>query len=175
MLQQTASRNVLPVFREFVDRYPTIKDLSTGDIEAITEYFRPLGLPRRARLIHQLAKRILHDHGGEFPESEKDLRDLPGIGPYGAGAIASQVFGKRAPMIDINVKRIYHRIFSLPFKPRSAPTKRLRDFVLSTTPEGEEAAFNLALLDFGALVCTARDPNCPVCPMQEICDYYGRL
>lgn len=174
MLQKTSSTNALPVYEEFIGRYPTVEELADADAEAITEMLQPLGLPRRATLICQMAREVVNRYGGEFPDSEKELRKLPGIGPYGADAIASQAFGKRAPMIDINVMRIFHRVFSTPYKPRNAPTKNYRAFVLSTIPEGEETRFNLALLDFGALVCTSRNPKCEICPMAMFCDYYQR-
>ena len=172
MLQKTSSTNALPVYKKFIGRYPTVEELADASAEAVSEMLQPLGLPRRATLIYQMAREVVARYGGKFPESENELRKLPGIGPYGAGAIASQAFGKRAPMIDINVMRIFHRVFSTPYKPRNAPTKSFREFVLSTIPEGEEARFNLALLDFGALVCTSRNPKCEICPMSAFCDYY---
>lgn len=172
LLQKTSSTNALPVFKEFIGRYPTVEELADADTEALSEILQPLGLPRRATLIHQLAREVVSTYGGSFPESEKELRKLPGIGPYGAGAIASQVFGHRSPMIDINVLRIFHRVFSTPYRPRNAPTKNLREFVLSTIPEGAEAEFNLALLDFGALICTSRKPRCEICPMASFCDFH---
>lgn len=172
LLQKTSSTNALPVFEVFVDRYPTVEDLAAAREEEVAEMLQPLGLPRRAKLIRDMAQTVVAEHGGAFPEEEKTLRKLPGIGPYGAGAIASQAFGRRAPMIDINVMRIFSRVFSTPYRPRNAPTKNMREFVLSVTPEGKEVEFNLALLDFGALVCVARTPRCGICPMTDACDYY---
>lgn len=171
LLQKTNAKNALPVYRLVARRYPTVFTLAEADFNELQEMLRPLGLPRRAVLLHQMAREIVSTRGGKFPREESELRKLPGVGPYGAGAIASQAFGGRAAMIDINVMRIAHRVFSMKYAPRNAPSKELKEFVLSLAPEGEEKEFNLALLDFGALVCRARDPRHDECPMAGFCDF----
>lgn len=175
LLQKTAAINALPVYEEFLDRYPSVEDLAQADYNIVRETLQPLGLPARSRHLHQLARDVVEKYNGEFPQTEKDLRELPGAGPYGAAAIACQAFGERAPMIDINVMRVFHRVFSVPFKPRNAPTKALRALVLEYMPEGKPQEYNLALLDLGALLCHSRQPECSKCPISEICDYYIRI
>jgi len=171
LLQKTSATNARPIYEQFIRSYPTIHDLAAAEPEALVRLLRPLGIPRRALLIQQLAKEVIAKHGGEFPDTEEMLRSLPGLGPYSAGAVASQAFSRRSPMIDINVMRIFGRVFSIPSSPRAGPPKRLREAVLEAMPPGDEARFNLALLDFGALVCRKRDPQCATCPLANLCDY----
>lgn len=173
LLQKTSAVNVLPVFQTFIRKYPTVQALAMASSEEVAADLQSLGLPRRARLLHQLANEIVCMHGGQFPEAESALRKLPGVGPYGAAAIASLAFGSRLPMIDINVMRIFERISQIKATPRSGPSKLLRKVLLAILPEGKEASFNLALLDFGALVCRSRAPLCSHCPASHICSYYA--
>jgi A/G-specific adenine glycosylase len=154
-----------------MEQYPNLQSLANANIQELLEQWRPLGLPRRALLLHQLAKTIVSDYKGQFPESEDKLRDLPGIGPYGAAAIACLAFGQRAPMIDINVTRILHRVFSVEYKPRSKPSSKLRNLTLELMPHGKEREFNLAMLDLGAEICRPHNPLCAICPLASICDY----
>jgi A/G-specific adenine glycosylase len=171
LLQKTAAINAIPVYEKFIVVYPTIYDLVAANPTDLAELLRPLGIPRRTLLLQELAIEVTAKYEGYFPETEEELRTLPGLGPYGAGAVASQAFGQRAPMIDINVMRIFERVFSIPYSPRSGPSKRLREAVLEVMPRGDEASFNLALLDFGALICRKRDPRCVSCPLAELCNY----
>ena len=173
MLQKTASINVVPVFKSFIAKFRTVDELATADETQIRALVAPLGLPRRAKLLKDMAVQVVTLHRGIFPLNESDLRALPGIGEYAAGAIRSQAFGLPTAMIDINVMRIYHRLFSLPYNPRSKPSKLLRETVEATIPTAKAPDFNLALLDFGARVCTSRNPNCHDCPLATICDYYA--
>jgi A/G-specific adenine glycosylase len=171
LLQKTNVEKVVPIFQLLFRRFPTVKKLSAANPKELADILRPLGLPRRATLLHQLAVRVVAERRGVFPSSELELRKLPGIGPYGAGAIASQAFHQRAPMIDINVMRIFHRVFSTDFNPRSGPSKELRELALKLMPQGSEDAFNLALIDFGALVCRSRNPKHDTCPLASFCNF----
>lgn len=171
MLQKTAASNVVSSYISFLKVYPTVDILAAANLKDVEEFWQPLGLPRRARLLHELAKQIVTKHSGNFPHSEIELRKLPGIGPYGAAAIACLALGQRAPMIDINVMRVLHRVFSIPFKPRNKPDKKLREFALKLMPEGQEKHFNLGLLDLGGLICRPQNPKCTICPVAGVCDY----
>lgn len=171
MLQKTAASNIVPSYILFLKKYPTVDVLAVAALQDVEKFWRPLGLPRRARLLHELARQIATEHGGTFPNTEIDLRKLPGVGPYGAAAIACLALGQRAPMIDINVMRVLHRVFSIPFKPRNKPDNKLREFTLQLMPEGQETHFNLGLLDLGGLICRPRNPKCAMCPVAGICDY----
>ncbi len=171
LLQKTAATNALQVYPEFLEQFPDINALAQANSESVQETLYPLGLPARARRLHQMAREVVETYNGEFPATEKELRELPGAGPYGAAAIACQAFGESVPMIDINVMRIFHRVFSVPFKPRNAPTQALRALVLEYMPEGKAREYNLALLDLGAAACHARNPECEICPLCSLCDY----
>jgi len=172
LLQKTAAINVLLVYEEFLARFPRVEDLAQADEDIVLDLLQPLGLPARSRRLHQLAIDVTVKYNGEFLQTEQELRELPGVGPYGAAAIACQAFGEHAPMIDINVMRIFHRVFSVAFKPRNAPTKALRALVLDYMPEGGAREYNLALLDLGALLCHSHAPECNLCPLVKLCNYH---
>jgi A/G-specific adenine glycosylase len=173
LLQKTSAKNVLPVFIMFINKYPTVTALAAADCDEIITDLKDLGLPRRALLLHQLAQEISRSHGGIFPDTERALRKLPGVGPYGAAAISALAFGRRAAMIDINVMRIFERLQGIKATPRSGPSKFLRQLLLSIIPEDQAAQFNLALVDFGALICKAKAPHCQACPISHLCLYYA--
>jgi A/G-specific adenine glycosylase len=172
LLQKTNVEKALPVFSQLIRKYPAVGDLAKADLAELALLLKPLGLPRRALLLHQLGVVVQSKYGGKFPRDEKKLRELPGVGPYGAGAIASQAFGKRAAMIDINVMRVFHRVFGTPFTPRSGPSKEARQLARDLMPLGKEAEFNLALIDFGALVCRSKNPAHEKCPFADFCEFY---
>lgn len=111
LLQKTSATNARPIYELFIRSYPTVYDLAIAEPADLAQLLRPLGIPRRAILIKQLAMEIITKYGGEFPDTEERLRALPVLGPYGAGAVASQAFNRRAPMIDINVMRVFGRVF----------------------------------------------------------------
>lgn len=175
ILQKTSAANALPVFSRVISEYPTLQRLSAADPDRLAELLRPLGLPRRAQLLLSLANILVREKNGRFPRSEEELVTLPGIGPYGAAAIASLAFGQRVPMIDRNVMRIIGRVFSVESSPRRAPSKLLRQTVLELMPRVRPETFNLALVDFGAMICRTRDPKCGACPLQSICDFRSAL
>jgi A/G-specific adenine glycosylase len=172
LLQKTNVEKALPVFSQLIRKYPKVSDLAKADLSELVTLLKPLGLPRRAVLLHQLGVTVQATYGGKFPRDEKQLRELPGVGPYGAGAIASQAFGQRATMVDINVMRIFHRVFGTPFTPRSGPSKEVRQLARDLMPAGNEADFNLALIDFGALVCRSKNPAHEKCPFSDFCQFY---
>lgn len=174
MLQKTAARNVVDIYVQFMERYPTVKDLASASEEEVALMIKPLGLPRRSSLLLKLASVVDREYKGKFPRSEQELRRLPGIGPYGAAAIASQAFGMPAPMIDINVMRVFSRVFSIPIKPRNGPSRMIGDLIRNMMPPGEEQQYNLALLDFGAAICCAKRPKCQICPVALECDSYAQ-
>lgn len=171
LLQKTSARNVLPIYGAFLKRFPRVQDLAWAETDFIVEMLKPLGLPARAQRLHQLAVDITMSYGGNFPRSTKELRKLPGIGPYGAAAIMCQAFGERTPMIDVNTMRIFQRVFSISVNMRSAPNKRLQALVLSYMPDRRCKDYNLALLDLGALLCHASNPQCDLCPLAKLCDF----
>ncbi|VUZ83676.1 adenine glycosylase [Candidatus Methylomirabilis lanthanidiphila] len=173
MLQQTQVDRVIPKYKEFLRKYPTLQELagaSVGDVEAT---WRPLGYNIRPVRLHAIAQEAVGRHRGKIPDSLEELQAFKGIGRYTAGAVMSFAFRKDAPILDTNVKRVLQRVFLGSTNGNgSKPLKRLWDLSAALIPKGKAYDFNQALMDFGALICTARKPNCPNCPMQPFCLSY---
>ena len=171
MLQQTPVTRVMPVFEEWMRRWPTPTDLaaaSTGD--AVRAWGR-LGYPRRALRLHQAATAIVSQHGGEVPSSHAALRALPGIGDYTAAAVATFAFGQRHAVLDTNVRRVLARTISGVELPAKSITRAEREVAAALLPERDAAAarWAVAVMELGALVCTAASPKCTVCPISDVC------
>ena len=116
---------------------------------------------------------VVEKHSGQIPNSEKELIALPGVGQYMANSVLCLAFGKKAPLLDTNIVRILERVFDIKSsKARARTDEKLWDFVRKITPPRKSREVNLALLDYGALVCTAKNPKCPVCPVSKICTAY---
>jgi A/G-specific adenine glycosylase len=175
MLQQTQVERVRGYYRQFVREYPTVRDLAAAQAARVRESWDGLGYYARARNLHAAARTIVRRHGGRFPRHLEELRDLPGVGRYTAGAVASFAYGEPAPILDTNVRRLLSRVFVQRQAVRQAQTDR-RLWVLAETviPVGEAWAMNQALMDFGATVCTARNPKCPCCPLRSLCALFER-
>jgi A/G-specific adenine glycosylase len=171
MLQQTPVARVLPVHEEWLRRWPSPADLaaeSTG--EAVRAWGR-LGYPRRALRLHGAAVAIVDRHGGEVPASYDELRALSGVGDYTAAAIATFAHGRRHVVLDTNVRRVLARAVSGAEFPGRAPTRGERELASRLLPEDEETAatWSVALMEIGALVCTAARPRCDGCPLAASC------
>ncbi len=171
MLQQTPVVRVLPVHQEWLRRWPTPGDLSgepTG--EAVRAWGR-LGYPRRALRLHAAATVIVARHDGLVPAEYADLRALPGVGDYTAAAIATFAFGRRHVVLDTNVRRVLARVLAGVELPTVAPTRAERDTAASVLPPdpATAATWSIALMELGALVCTARRPACERCPVAATC------
>jgi A/G-specific adenine glycosylase len=176
MLQQTQVDRVLPKYREWLVRYPSLAALAAADQEEVTAAWRPLGYNIRPRRLHTIAKESVQRYGGELPSDAETLLSFKGIGAYTAGAIRSFAFGQRAAILDTNVARVLHRIFVVTGDVKAHAMKR-RLWVLSEAlvPRKRVFDFNQALMDFGATVCVARKPKCDVCPMTRLCGSYPTL
>ncbi|MFM7880795.1 MAG: hypothetical protein ACKO8H_02665 [Microcystis panniformis] len=168
-LQRTRAENVVPVYREFLDRYPSLETLAAATLEEIRTAIAPLGLELRASQL-QRAVRQLPD--GKIPRTEGELRALPGVGRYTANAVLAAAFHERAPVLDINVVRILERFFGLRGRGEKSRDDSLWQAAEAIAPKTNVREWNWALIDFGALVCTSGQPRCPVCPLQKKCDYY---
>lgn len=171
MLQQTPVTRVLPMFEEWMRRWPTATDLaaaSTGD--AVRAWGR-LGYPRRALRLHQAATAIVSQHGGEVPSSHAALRALPGIGDYTAAAVATFAFGQRHAVLDTNVRRVLARTISGAELPARSVTRAEREVAAALLPERDATAatWAVAVMELGALVCTAASPKCTLCPISDAC------
>jgi A/G-specific adenine glycosylase len=162
MLQQTQVSRVLDYYPRFLKRFPTIAALARARPKAVMEQWDGLGYYARARNLHKLAREVTQRHDGTLPDSPEDLRTLPGVGRYTAGAVACFAYEQSVPAVDTNVKRVLERAF--------AP-KDVWEFAATITPRNGKTAwkFNQALMELGALICPARNPKCPECPVRSEC------
>jgi A/G-specific adenine glycosylase len=173
MLQQTQVDRVLPKYREWLEKFPSLSALASApEAQAISTWY-PLGYNVRPRRLHAIARESVARFDGRLPADEATLRSFKGIGAYTAGAIRSFAFGERAAILDTNVARVLFRVFVGRGNPKAHATKR-HLWTLSETlvPRRRVFDFNQALMDFGAMVCVARKPKCLVCPMQAGCAAY---
>jgi A/G-specific adenine glycosylase len=163
MLQQTTVAAVIPRFERFVHRWPTIEALATAPEEEILSEWAGLGYYARARNLIACARTVAAR--GTFPDSERELRQLPGIGDYTAAAIAAIAFGQRAAVVDTNVTRVIARVCGL-----TAPTPSdVRALVAAATPAVSPGDFAQAMMDLGATVCRPKAPLCGECPLRPDC------
>ena len=168
MLQQTTVVTVGPYFLKFIKRWPTLKDLASAKLDEVRRMWAGLGYYRRARMLHQCARKLRDDFGGIFPEDEKTLRTLPGFGPYTAAAVAAIAFGKPANVVDGNVERVMSRMFLIR-KPLPKAKAELREVAATLVPPKRCGDYAQALMDLGATICTPRSPKCALCPWNEAC------
>jgi len=175
MLQQTQVRTVIPYFRRFIQRFPTVHGLSEAPLDAVLKAWENLGYYGRARNLHKAARIVVREMGGRFPATLEDLSRLPGIGSYTAAAVLSIAYGERIPAVDGNVSRVLSRLFlvRLPVN-RPQGRKRIRDLALSVLPEREPGQWNQALMDLGATVCKPKQPLCEKCPVSSECMAVGQ-
>jgi A/G-specific adenine glycosylase len=169
MLQQTPVIRVLPKWHEWMERWPTPADLARATpAEVITAWGR-LGYPRRALRLYESAKIIDQEFGGEIPQSREILLTLPGIGDYTASAITAFAFESRALVLDINIRRLFARLFDGVESPTSAPTKGERNTRETLIPVKNAHIWAAAAMELGALICTSNTPLCEQCPVISQC------
>ncbi|MFC5494479.1 A/G-specific adenine glycosylase [Nocardioides caricicola] len=170
MLQQTPVARVLPVHEQWLSRWPSPADLAAEPSGEAVRAWGRLGYPRRALRLHAAATAIVQRHGGEVPEEYDDLRALPGIGDYTAAAIATFAYGRRHVVLDTNVRRVFARAIQGVQFPAPAVTKAEREVALAVLPGEEDApTWSVAVMELGALVCTAASPRCADCPIAGLC------
>jgi A/G-specific adenine glycosylase len=170
MLQQTQVDRVLPKYHEWLGKYPSLTALAAADEGDVTQTWRPLGYNIRPRRLHAIAKQSVEHYGGELPSDEQTLLSFKGIGAYTAGAIRSFAFRQRAAILDTNVARVLFRVFVTRGDVKAhAMRKHLWALSETLVPRKHVFDFNQALMDFGATVCTARNPKCDGCPMSKCC------
>ncbi len=168
MLQQTTVATVCPYFRNFLDRWPAITDLAAADLDEVLHLWAGLGYYARARNLHKCARAVAGEHGGEFPDTEAELCELPGIGPYTAAAIAAIAFERPSAVVDGNVERVIARLFAVE-ESLPAAKSHLRTLAAELTPQVRPGDYAQAAMDLGATVCTPRSPKCLMCPWQPDC------
>ncbi|NTW34761.1 MAG: A/G-specific adenine glycosylase [Syntrophobacteraceae bacterium] len=170
MLQQTQVKTVLPYYERWMARFPDIRSLAEAPEDAVLKHWEGLGYYSRARNIQRTARILTREFLGKLPTSYRALRDLPGIGPYTAAAILSLAFNQDYPVVDGNVKRVFARLFDIgsPLSERRS-LRFIEETARALLPGGKARAFNQALMELGAVVCTPRHPLCPTCPVGETC------
>lgn len=170
MLQQTQVGTVIPFFLRWMERFPSWTALAEAPEAAVLKAWEGLGYYRRARLLHALARRVVELPGGELPSDPGALRELPGIGPYTAGAIASIAFQVPAAAVDGNVQRVLARVFAEGGDlARPGPRGRVEGYAAALVRPGRAGDYTQALMELGALICLPREPLCVVCPVRELC------
>src|SRR5665213_2128454 len=169
MLQQTQVDRVLPKYAEWLEKYPSMEVLADAPEQDVTETWRPLGYNIPPKRLQSIAREAVERYGGQLPADEETLLSFKGIGAYTAGAIRSFAFRERAAILDTNVARVLFRVFIGKGEPKShAMTKHLWLVSAALIPH-DAFDFNQALMDFGAMLCSARNPKCLVCPMAKGC------
>jgi A/G-specific adenine glycosylase len=169
MLQQTPVARVLPVYAEWMRRWPTPASLAASTTGDAVRAWGRLGYPRRALRLHAAAVAIVQRHDGTVPSDHGELLMLPGVGSYTAAAIASFAFGGRHPVLDTNVRRLFARVIDGDELPTPAPTVAERHAAEALLPLADAHRWAAATMELGALVCTARSPHCGACPITELC------
>jgi len=169
MLQQTTVKAVVPFFKRFLDRWPTVADLAAASEDDVLAQWAGLGYYSRARNLHACARAVAARPAAAFPDTEAELLELPGIGPYTAAAIAAIAFGKRAAPVDGNIERITARLFALT-QPLPAAKPEIRRLAATLTPAARAGDFAQALMDLGARICTPKRPSCLMCPLKHACE-----
>jgi A/G-specific adenine glycosylase len=173
MLQQTRVETVIPYFQRWIQRFPDVKALAQASQQEVLSAWEGLGYYSRARNLHKAAQIIVDQYGGHLPGDAQALRSLPGIGRYTAGAIASIAFGKDAPALDGNIRRVLARLDNMNEPARSpAGERRLWELAARLLPTGRAGDFNQALMDLGATLCTPQAPDCQRCPLSTDCTAY---
>ena len=170
MLQQTQVATVVPYFERFMRRFPTVAALAAADLDDVLAHWAGLGYYARGRNLHRAARTIVERHAGELPETLDELVNLPGIGRSTAGAILAQARGRRAAILDGNVKRVlarYHAVEGWPGEP--AVQRDLWQHAEVHTPHERVADYTQAIMDLGATLCTRTRPACTVCPLALEC------
>lgn len=175
MLQQTQVSRVLDFYRRFLERFPDIETLAKARPARVMESWEGLGYYARARNLHALARHVTTTADGVIPSEPSQLRELPGVGAYTAGAVASFAYEKRAALVDTNVARVLHRVFVPHVAPKSGKgLKVLWNVAEQLLPRTGKLTWthNQALMELGALVCSARAPRCRECPVKRVCASY---
>ena len=166
MLQQTTTSAVAPYFRKFTETWPTLEALAAAPEDAVMAAWAGLGYYSRARNLVKCAREVA-ERGG-FPETEAELRQLPGLGAYTAAAVAAIAFGERAVVVDANVERVVARLFAIR-EPLPGSRAQIRASTDAITPGERAGDFAQAMMDLGATICTARDARCLLCPLSADC------
>ncbi len=175
MLQQTQVETVIPYFERFLAAYPTVEVLAAAPLDHVLKRWEGLGYYARARNLHRAAQIVASEFGGQFPDTVEGLLSLPGIGRYTAGAIASIAFGRRAPLVDGNVIRVFARLTDYEGDVATpAAHTQMWDWAERWLPDERAGDYNQALMELGRVVCTPKSPKCGDCPLKTVCLAFAR-
>lgn len=175
MLQQTQVERVIPKYHAFLAQFPDVQSLAAAPTSAVITAWQGLGYNRRAVYLQRTAQAVVNEHQGQFPRDVATLRSLPGIGPYTAGAIACFAFEQDVAFLDTNIRRVVLRIAHDPRDAAPAESELWRH-AETLVPSGQGWWWNQAIMELGAVICTARNPRCTLCPLRGDCrDYQVRL
>jgi len=175
LLHRTRADQVVPVYKEFIRAFPTVRDLASARSEDVMRILRPLGLFWRSKLIVRMANIIVTKFHGKIPYTKEDLESLPGVNHYIASAVRCFAWGKAEPLLDTNTVRILGRIFGLKVTDSSRRSKRFRQLYQDLIDMKHPREFNYAMIDLGALICTPKNPRCAACPVNQQCSHGRRL
>lgn len=170
MSQQTPVARVEPIWREWMEKWPTPEDFANASTDEILRSWGKLGYPRRALRLKECAEVIVEKHAGEVPDTVEALLALPGIGDYTARAVAAFHFGQRVPVVDTNVRRVYQRAVAGRYLAGPAKKQELIDVSL-LLPNTHAPEFSAAIMELGALICTATSLKCDTCPLLDQCQW----
>jgi len=175
MLQRTKADQVLPVYLDFLRKFPTIFDLAKASENEIKPFFRRLGLLWRAVLVKKMADFVVGKHNGIFPRNKEDLLKIPAVGEYISNALLSFAYHQPVVIVDSNVCRIVVRIHGLKIRGEPRRNKVVHELARKMLPSKDKSrSLNLALIDFATLVCKPKKPLCTKCPINSNCDYYHK-
>jgi A/G-specific adenine glycosylase len=173
MLQQTQVDRVLPKYKQFLEAFPTLEALAEAPTSKVISVWAPLGYNMRAVRLQSIAQQVIAEYHGHIPDTIEELLKLKGIGRYTAGAIACFAYHKQVATVDTNIRRVLHRIFlGLELPQPKVDDGQMLQLAEQVLPLGQAYAWNQALMDMGATICTSTNPLCPDCPLQEVCQAY---
>lgn len=171
LLQRTRADQVRDIYIKMVDKYPTVVELSRAERAELEKMLRPLGLRWRVPLILDMARQVMERYSGSLPTEREQLKELPGVGDYAASAMLCFAYNLPEPILDTNTVRVIGRLFGIDVRDSSRRSRKFREIMGRLVDREQPRLFNLALLDFAALVCRKHEPLCNVCPLQEICKF----
>lgn len=169
MLLRTQAKQVEPVYRKFISKYPSLEDLAGTSREDIHDILGPLGLSWRADRVYETLRKLEEEYDLIVPTEKDVLLDLPGVSHYIAGAVRCFALGKPEALVDANTVRIAGRLFGLEIKDSSRRTDRFHRLIGELVDPEKPRYYNLSMLDLGAKICTSRSPDCPSCPLIDLC------
>jgi A/G-specific adenine glycosylase len=170
MLQQTRAETVTPYYERWLERFPTVQALARAEADDVLRLWQGLGYYTRARNLQRAARFVSEKYAGLLPHTASALRELPGIGEYTAGAIASIAFGQRVPAIDGNAHRVFSRLLDV----SALSIAQIHTAVRSIVPRKRPGDFNQAVMELGSSICRPKNPRCAVCPVARLCRAYAR-